>query len=173
MQLAGVSVCSCGYRPAFAVPEPAENLSVAVAPPLVAEVDAVRCALAGAQSELSRFGALAGGPGYPRLLVEVTRVDEKAGGIAIAGPPDRPSLIPLARASRVGVAGRAWVEESFGAEPSRDVGDVRRTEEYAPLVDPRFEALAHQRALCSAGSELGRALARRVLGVPEPAMEPM
>ena len=163
---------ACGYRPALGGPEPSQKLSVDAAPTRVAEVDALRAVMAGARAELSRMNALAGQSGFPCMTIELLRVDEKPAGITLAPTTDT-VLAPLARGSAVAVVGRAWVSDSPGSEPSRDTGNMRRAERYASTADPRREASRYDDAIRSAADELGHALARRVLGLPEPAVEPM
>jgi hypothetical protein len=104
------------------------------------------------------------------MVVELVRVDEQSAGI-VAVPDGAGALEPQARGSTVAVIGRAWVEEVPGVEPSRDTGDCRRSEQYASETDPGREVLRYDAAIRAAASELGRALARRVLGLPEPALD--
>ena len=158
----------CGYRPAYAGPEPAEKLSVVPGPTRIPQADALGAALGGARAELSRAGALRAGSGYPRMVVELVRVDEKSAGIAVSG-----GGVPLARGSTVAVTGRAWVEDAKGAEPSRDTGDLRRIEQYASDADSRGDSLRYDQAVRAAADELGHALGRLVLGLPEPTVEPL
>jgi hypothetical protein len=161
------SLLGCGYRPAYAGREPAEQLSVEPGPTRIPQADAIAAALGGARAELSRAGALRDGSGYPRMVVELVRVDEKSAGIAVSQ-----GGMPLARGSTVAVTGRAWVEDARGAEPSRDTGDLRRVEQYASEADSRRDSLRYDQAVRAAADELGHSLGRLVLGLPEPAMEP-
>jgi hypothetical protein len=144
-----------------------------VAQPKVARIDAVQETLAGARAELSKSGALEPGGGYPRLVVEVLRVDERASGIVAGTRPSTGEQVPIGRGSAVAVLGRAWVEPSRGAGRLQDTGDMRRVEYYASAQDSALEALRHDEAVRAAARELGRALVRRVLGAPEPDVEPM
>jgi hypothetical protein len=158
---------ACGYRPAYggrAVE--GERLAVVTAPPLVGDVGAIESVLAGAREELARAGRLRSGDGYPRLVVEVIRLDEVAAGIVAEGASAR------ARGTSVAVAGRAWIERAPDAAPARDTGDMQRAERYAPETDLRVEGVRYDQAVRSAGRELGRALALRALGHPTPATEP-
>jgi hypothetical protein len=104
-------------------------------------------------------------------VVELVRVDELSSGIA-ATPDSSSTQIPLARGSGVAVVGRAWVEVA-PTEMSRDTGDVRRVEYFSTSGDARIDAMRYSRALESGGRRVGRALARRVLGDPEPPDEPL
>jgi hypothetical protein len=123
-------------------------------------------ATAGAREELSKAGILQSGNRHPRLVIELLRIDEGSSGIAAGDTP-------LARGSTVGVTGRAWVEESAGGEPVRDSGDLRRVEWISSGPTSRDDAVRHENALRVAARRLGRSLALRVLGAPEPAVEPM
>jgi hypothetical protein len=162
----------CGYAPAYGGERPAERLAVVAAPHQIPELEVVHATLSGTRAELSAAGVLAPGEAAPRVVVELVRVDERSSGVAattLAG-----AELPLARGSTVGAVGRAWVEESAGGTgAARDTGDVRRVEHFATSGDPRIDAMRHSRALESAGRRLGRALARRVLGDPEPLDEAM
>jgi hypothetical protein len=166
-----VSLTSCGYRAEYGGAGPEERLTVTAAPALVARPEAVQATLAGLRHELSAAGVLRPGAGYPRVVVEVLRVDELSAGIArqeTAGGP-----VPLARGSAIGVVARAWVQERAGGPPARDTGDMRRVRAYATGGEAEIEAERHSAAIRAAARELGQALGRRLLGHPEPASEPM
>jgi hypothetical protein len=167
------SLAGCGYAPAYGGQYASERLCVVPAPPKVSDPDALQAALTGARSELSRAGALRTGGGYPRMVVELLRIDELSSGIAAVPAQPGAGAMPLARGENIGVVGRAWVQGAPGAEPTRDTGDVRRVEHAAGEQDPRVDALARDGSVRAAAGELGRALARRVLGEPEPTVEPM
>lgn len=162
----------CGYEPVYATERPDVRLSVEAAPYSAPNLEAVAATVSGVRRSLSTAGVLSPGEGYPRVLVEVVRVDERAAGMAAvedAEGVERPS----ARAARLGVVGRAWVEEVERGPRVRDTGDVRRTATYAVgsttlAEEPRYEA-----ALRSAGHALGQALGRRILGEPETTLEPL
>ena len=158
---------ACGYAPKYGSRRDV-RLSVAPAAHRVAEIDVVDATLDGVRAELSRAGALGPGGAYPRLVVEVVRVDEVSAGIALS-----PDAGPLARGSAVAVVARAWVIPSVGARSERDTGDIRRVEHVMSDVDSRHDATHYHEALRSAAKGVGRALARRVLGGPEPAEEPL
>ncbi|MBN1607530.1 MAG: hypothetical protein JW940_12915 [Polyangiaceae bacterium] len=164
---------ACGYQPAYGGTRPEGRLSVAAAPPKVAHAEVVAAAIAGARDELSRAGVLSPGNDYPRLIVEVVRVDEWPRGISAMPTGVDQRVIPLGRATTVAVVGRAWVVEGEGRAPIRDTGDVRRSDTYATEPATTADALQFSAAASSAGRKLGRALARRVLGEPSPAMSPM
>jgi hypothetical protein len=140
---------------------------VVAAPQSIPQIDLVHEALAGAREELSRAGILQPGSSHPRLVIQLLRVDEGSAGIAAVDET------PLARGSAVGVIGRGWVEESAGAGRVRDSGDVRRVEWISSGNSPSNDATRHDGALRVAARRLGRSLAERILGEPEPALEPM
>ena len=160
-----VALLGCGYRPAYGGAAPEQRLSVTAAPAGMSRPEALQGALAGVREELSSAGALRPGSAYPRVVVQVLRVDESSSGIAALGDQ------PLARGSSVGVLGRAWVEERAGARPAADTGNVRRVVRYASSTDPQVEERRQSDALRAASRELGRALGRRLLGEPVPANE--
>lgn len=162
-------VLGCGYEPVYAGERPAQRLSVVAAPGRLPDVSAGQAALAGARAELSAAGVLASGQGHPRLVVQLTRVDERSLGV-LAGSTGNDET-PLARGSALAVVGRAWVEEEPGAPPTRDTGDMRRSARVAAHPDPLGEGRRNEEAVSAAARRLGRALARRVLGYPEPADE--
>jgi hypothetical protein len=163
----GVGPSACGYSPVYAGGRPAERLTVVAAPHAVPQTDVVHEVMAGAREELSRAGVLRPGTGHPRLVIQVLRVDEQSSGIAAMNE------MPLARGSSVGVSGRAWVEESLGGDRVRDSGDLRRVEWVSSGPTSANDAVRHDGAQRLAGRRLGRSLALRVLGEPEPAVEPM
>ncbi len=163
----------CGYQPAYEARPVAERLSVAPADPKAPRSGVVHAALAGARSELSRAGQLGSGTDYPRMVVEVLRIDEQSSGIAAPPPAPGQARTPLARGSAVGVLGRAWVEQEPGGPPRRDTGDMRRVESYGGGPDGVLESTRHDEAVRAAARQLGRALARRILGEPEPDVEPI
>jgi hypothetical protein len=162
-----VGSSACGYTPIYASTRPAERLTVVLAAHAVPQTDVVHEAIAGAREELSRAGVLRPGTGHPRLVIQVLRVDEGSAGIAAV------DNVPLARGSSVGVVGRAWVEESPGGERVRDSGDLRRVEWVSSGPNSVNDAVRYSGARRIAGRRLGRSLALRVLGDPEPALEPM
>ena len=170
--LAIALAAACGYRAANdAADAPAGGYSLAAAPSRAPQLDVLAAVVAGARVELSREGALRGGSTYPRVVVELVRVDEVAAGIA-ATDVDGVAL-PLARASSVGVTARAWVEERAGGVPSRDSGDVRRVETVAQSGEVLASQTAQEDAARAAARRAGAAVARRVLGLVEPGSEGM
>jgi hypothetical protein len=157
---------ACGYRSALDR-APGERLTVVAAPFRTPHPEAVQEVLNGVRQELARAEALGDG-GFPRLVVELVRVDELPAGIqSLAGQS------PLGRGSDLGVTARAWVEERHGSPASRDTGDVRRVETVAQGADSVASSLAATDAIRASARRVGQALALRALGIPEPSIEPM
>lgn len=168
----GWAMGGCGYEPVYGAGRPEVRLSVAAAPYATPYVAAVQAAVTGVRRSLSGAGVLRPGGGFPRVVVEVVRVDERASGLQateLAGG----ERVPLGRGSAVGVVGRAWVEEADKGPRTRDTGDVRRVEYYASAGDPRLEQIEHEQAVRAAAHALGQALGRRILGDPETTLEPL
>jgi hypothetical protein len=163
--LPGSLGASCGYHAVYGSGAPAGRLAVVPSGLTVSEPEASQAVLSGARAELARAGVLGAG-GYPRLVVEVVRLDETGAGIL------SPGETPLARGSTVAVVARGWVEERAGDPAARDTGDMRRSTLLAAGADPRRDAAGYRQALRAAGREVGRAVARRILGEPEPGDEP-
>jgi hypothetical protein len=165
--LAAAQTPACGYRSAITSSPRVARLSVSAAPFSTPHPEAAAAALFGAREELSSAGALGGQP-YPRLVIEVVRVDELPAGIAAPA-----GGAPLGRGADVGVTAHGWIEDAEGAAPAHDTGDVRRVETVAQGTDPVQGSVSTSEAVRSAAREAGRAVARRALGLAEPAIEPM
>ena len=172
--LTAATLVACGYAPVYGGTRPEQRLTLRAAPQRTPHLVAVEGTVAGARSELSRAGVLAAGKDYPCLVVEVVRVDELPSGI-VAEPPAAAAseAEPTARGSRVSVTARGWVLDGPSASPARDTGDIRRVEHYATALDARTEAQTFDSAVRAAAVRVGQAIARRVLGVPEPTIESM
>ena len=177
--LAAALATGCGYRPLYSGAQGEERLAVAGVTPLVADASVVAEVEAGVRAGLARAALLRGGAGYPRVVVEVLRIDTQSEGIAAvpggvrlpevggisvsgAGP-----LQPLARGTRVGVVARAWLERTEGGAKERETGDLRTVDVMQVEGDARLEALRLDDASRAAARRLGERLARRVLGEPE------
>ncbi len=154
------SAGGCGYQPVHAGTAPAGRLSVVAAPALAPDAEAQHAALAGARSELGREGVLGSPTGYPRLVVELVRVDAEAAGIAEQGGR------PAGRGATVAVVVRGWVEDAAGAAPSRVTGDLRRAVTSPEGSGATQGAGLRREAARRAGEAAGRAVARHVLGIP-------
>jgi hypothetical protein len=161
-----LACAACGYHAVYA--EPASRLHVKLVRTLIADVVASDEVAAGLREELAREGALEGGDGYPRVEIEVLKADETSEGIASgAGAAAR----PVARATDVAIAARAWVVIAPGAAPESDTGDVRAEETVAVDMgpsgpDPRASGFHEADALRAAARRLGRRLAYKVTGEP-------
>src|SRR6185436_15833314 len=115
----------CGYRPAFASASE-RLLTVGAAPFQSPHPEAVESVLAGVRAGLSEAGALAPGSAFPRVFVELLRVDELPAGIQ--STPAGEGSQPLATGAAIGVVARAWVVSKQGGTPTDETGDVRRIE---------------------------------------------
>ena len=170
---------ACGYRPLYGGAQGDERFAVAGISPLVADASVVAEVEAGVRAGLARAALLRAGGGYPRVVVEVLRIDTQSEGIAaVPGgvrPPEAGGVIftgagplaPLARATRVGVVARAWLERAEGGPKERQTGDLRTVDVMQVESDGRLEALRLDDASRAAARRLGERLARRVLGEPE------
>lgn len=163
-----LSAPACGYHAVHGARAEAERCEVVLARSHVPDVVVADEVLAGAREELSRHGALGGSA---RCRIEVLRIDEASEGIgAVRGPADEgASLVPAARATRVGVVARADWEA--GGSVGRDTADVRAFETVAVAGDARAATFRHADALRAAARRLGRRLALRLLGLPAPTEE--
>jgi hypothetical protein len=165
-------VPACGYHPAYGGNRPSVRLSVAVAPSRSPESGAFAAVLAGLRGELSRAGVLASGRGYPRVLVELVRVDERGTSQTLVGPQDGGAALPLASGGLVGVTARAWVENG-DSRVERGTGDVRRTATFGSAANSGLDSARREAALSVAGRATGEALGRRIMGEVEVGQEPM
>jgi len=154
-----ISLAGCGYQPVYGAS--AKRYEVTAGRYGTASFEAVQDTLAGVRSELGAAEAL--GSGFPRVVVEVLRVDERSTGVRLVGDD------PLARGSEIVVTGRARVLASEDAAPSLDTGDMSRAAQFASGATPSADAELRSRAVRDAAHNLGRALGRAVLGLPEPA----
>jgi hypothetical protein len=179
VMLAVALVGACGYRPLYGGAQGEERLAVTGVSPLVADASVVAEVEAGVRAGLARAALLRGGSGYPRVVVEVLRIDTQSEGIAaVPGgvrPPEVGGVIvsgagapaPLARGTRVGVVARAWLERADGGPKERQTGDLRTVDVMQVESDARLEAMRLDDASRAAARRLGERLARRVLGEPE------
>lgn len=150
----------CGYQPVYGGAN-AERYEVVTGRVGTSSFEAAPQVADGVRSELGPAGAL--GSGFPRVVVEVLRVDERSIGVRSTS-----NTGPLARGSELTVVGRAYVLERAGAVPSRDTGDLSRSAQFAAGPTPSADAAARSRAVRDAARSLGKALGRALLGLPEP-----
>jgi hypothetical protein len=126
----------------------------------VADAAAADEVISGAREQLAREGALASGDGYPRLEIEVLRIDETSAGIVSDGTN------PHASGTYRAVVARAWIVDRAGAEPTRDTGDVRAEDLAAVQAGAVGDELAAIDGARAVARRLGRRIALRVLGHP-------
>jgi hypothetical protein len=161
--LAGVllgALNGCGYHPVYGSATGA-RYEVVAGRYGTSSFEAAQDTVMGVRSELGAAQAL--GSGFPRVVVEVLRVDERSTGVHSMG-----NAGPLARGSEIIVVGRAQVLEKPDGAPSIDTGDVSRSAAFASGTTPSADAAARSRAVRDAARSLGKALGRAVLGLPEP-----
>ena len=151
----------CGYQSVYG--HPSQRYGVAPGVYSTSSFEAVAAVAAGVRSELGAAQAL--GDGFPRVVVEVLRVDERSIGVLSASGTSG----PLARGSEIIVVGRARIEPSEGVAPTFDTGDLSRAAQFASGTSPTADSAARSRAVRDAARQLGKALARSILGIPEPA----
>jgi hypothetical protein len=161
----------CGYHAAYGGTRPSTRLSVVAAPSRAPEAGALAAVLAGLRGELSRAGVLGSSNGYPHVVVELVRVDERGTAQTLTQQPSG-GLLPSASGALVGVTARAWVEVD-ASHVEHDTGDVRRTSAFGSAVNPGFDAAVREAALSAVGQATGEALGRRIMGEVEVAQEPM
>jgi hypothetical protein len=159
--LAMLLLAGCGYHLVHAESAAAERFAVTTGD--VRAPDAALAAVVeeGARAELSRAGALAAGGAAAVVEVDLIRVDETSEGIALGG-----GGTPLARAVRVTAVGRARVRR--GAAVERETGEVSVSETAARAGSVGGAAVTRDEVGRVAARRLGEALARRVLGLPQP-----
>ena len=133
---------------------------------LVPEPFAAQAAASGVRSELAAAALLANDDQFPRLVLDVLRVDELSRGIYVQAGQPRAAGMSIA----VTVRGRVFQAEN--QEPHIDTGDLRRSSQVSGDSDPRADSAAYDSALRSAAERAGRAVARIALGIPEPNDEP-
>jgi hypothetical protein len=148
-------LAACGYRPVHQAD--GARLHVTLVRSVVADAVAADEVASGVRDELAKEGALDSGSGYPRVEIEVLRLDEVSEGIAAPAP--------RARASRVGVVARAWIAVEPG-KPVRETGDMRATEVMAVDEGPVSSSFHFDAAVRAAARRLGQKLARKLLGHP-------
>ena len=164
-----LGAAACGYRPAYGGPVPGARLSIGALDSKVPDGDAAAAVLTALEGELAAAGALASVRAHPLVHVEVLRVEEGARGIRAEGGP-----LGLGESTVVvAVTARAWVVETPGAPPTWDTGDVRRTETAAASTEGATHRESVAAAARVAARKVGVALARRLLGEPEPRWEPL
>jgi hypothetical protein len=159
-----VILSACGYHAVYGGGAPS-RLHVVLVRTLIPDVVASDEVVAGLREELVRAGTLEAGDGYPRVEVEVLRADESSEGIVAQ------SNAPVARATDVGLAARAWIVRAAGAPPESDTGDMRAqvvitVDETITGPDPRASSFHEADALRAAARRLGRRLADKMSGQP-------
>lgn len=160
----GVLASGCGYHAVHGGGETRPPLHVVLAHAEVADGECAEATLLGVREALASHGLLAPGTGYPRVEVDVLRIDHAPGAIGAGAQPRAVQL-------RVSVLGRARVAIAAG-EIAEDTGDLRGGTGYAPQSGGS-EVLADADATRAAGRRLGRMLGERILGIPVVSEDPL
>ncbi len=162
-----VAAAGCGYRPVHGASNEAEAYGVVTVAARVTPTSAADAVAVGVRDALAEGGALRGGEGYPRVEIEVVRIDEEADAIGVVQPTPGGRHFPRARGVRIGVVGRAWLRRRAEAGPELDTGDVRVFSSLGADSSPDLGALrARDAAAEAAGREVGHRLGMRLLGHP-------
>lgn len=180
--LASTVAMGCGYRPLYAGGG-CQPLTVSLVDAHVPDAATADEVVAGARERLAREGCLGPSAAYPRLEIEVLRLDEVAEGIVATttspGGTRQRRGQPEARGRGLSVVARAWLRRAEGAAPERDTGDVRvstlvavdRDPSDLSATDPVRAGFAGGDGLRAAGRRLGDRLALHILGYAVPADE--
>jgi hypothetical protein len=154
-------VSSCGYHTLYGRAQ-AARISVTAGLVLTPDTNAAQAALSGARAELAAAGRLASGGRFPRLTIDLLRVDEVSRGIHVQTGQ------PAASGMGVAVVVRGRLLLASDQEPAVDTGDVRRAVQTSGDANPSLDATAYDQAVRSAAERAGRAVARLAQGIPEP-----
>lgn len=152
-------VLGCGYHAVYA-DGAEEKLHVKLSRAPIADAVAADEVLSGAREQLAREGALASGDGFPRLEIEVVRIDETAAGVLSDG------TLPHASGTWRAVVARAWIVDREGAERTRDTGDMQTEDLASVQATAPADQLAANDGARALAHRLGRRIALRVLGHP-------
>lgn len=152
-------VVGCGYHAVYGG-NVEEKLHVHLARAPVADAAAADEVVSGAREQLAREGALASGDGFPRLEIEVTRIDETSAGVLSDGTQ------PHASGTYRAVIARAWIVTREGADRTRDTGDLRTEDLAAAQTSAVADELAAMDGARAVARRLGRRIALRALGHP-------
>jgi hypothetical protein len=151
---------ACGYVPVHTVHAESEKLAVAIVSVQAGDAGTLEALRSGVTQGLTERGMLRAGSDYPRVEVELVRIDRMAEGAA-ASPG---STGALARAFRVVVTGRAWVAKDKDTHVD-ETGELREDVVRA-AEQGQSEALADIDSVRFVSQALGRKLARKIQGEP-------
>ena len=167
--LAGLvaAMSGCGYHAVYAndandASGEGAKLHVKLVRSLVPDAVAADEVVSGVRDELAQSGALAAGDGYPRVEVEVLRLDESSEGI---GAP-RGASGPVARGTQVAVVARAWIASAAEAPAVHDTGDMRVLDTIGTGTSAVSDSFQYADATRAAARRMGHKLALKVLGHP-------
>jgi hypothetical protein len=161
--LAAVPVleAACGYQPVHGSGEriARERYAVVLVGAKIADAAATDEVLMGVREGLSREGLLRSGAAYPRVELEVLRMDEQADGLTAQRDPAGAARTPKARMVSLGIVARAWLRRTPGGDIEHDTGDVRGAD---VLGTPSVDGTADPRRSLFEVRDGARATARRL-----------
>ena len=164
MLLLGAFAGGCGYGPARDLSPARGALSVAAGEALVPDAQAREDVATGARAMLARRGALSAAS-YPRMVVELLRVEEATSGIVDRGGE------PVGRGVVISLTGRAFLQGRPGGPEEADTGWVRVSGGVESGLEIRADTLHRDDSVRGLARRLGEALAERVLGYHAPRAE--
>jgi hypothetical protein len=156
----GVLGSACGYQSIRGQAENRGTLAIAAVGQRSAEPRVDAAVLSGVGLALSQEGLLRAGQGYPRVEVEILRVERFSGAVALSAEGK-----PLARSIGMAVLGRAWVALQDGSRVE-ETGDVREEAYRAAGTLGAAEIQNDEEALQAVATRLGKKMGARVLGYP-------
>lgn len=161
-------VSGCGYR-ALASHDgtggAGPRLFVAHGPTVVPSARSADALVAAVSGRLAEANELRGGDGYPRVEVDLVRIDETVEGLASTGSS------PISQGLRVTVVGRARVVRAKGEASALETGDMSAHVTVTSGGTSASALVLRDEASVGAARILGRRLAERVLGLPAPSDE--
>jgi hypothetical protein len=158
----GLTMVACGYAPVHGVPRDVPRLGVVLADAHAGDAATGEALRLGAMQGLAARGLARAGEAYPRLELELLRIDRVPEGLAEVSTER--GRQPLARAFRVVLTGRAWVAISE-RERTEETGDL--SVEIVRVAGRGAEELAlDSDSIRLSAQKLGRALAQKIQGEP-------
>lgn len=153
------SVLGCGYH-SLKNNAPGERVGVVLTKNFTSSTRVGTEVVRGTMSALAKEGLLREGRGYPRIEVEVLRIDEAPTGIeGLAGAPS-------ARGHEIAVIVRGVLRTEEGGPAYRDTGDIRAQafvarEQTVSVAEATIDA-----STLAAARRAGRLLGESVVGHP-------
>lgn len=153
-----LALLGCGYTPVHSTAPSAPRLGVVLTDVHTGDAVMLEALRFGASQALAARGMLRSDTAYPRLELEMLRLDRISEGVAERGG------VPLARAFRIVVTGRARVAVGVN-QYAEDTGDVSVAEVRAASVGAQ-ELMLDADGNRAVAQKLGRTLTQKILGEP-------